>query len=407
MATIKFPRNLEGRIRQDLDVYPVVAVMGARQVGKSTLCRKIAEELKLNICTLDDSYYRQKATAFPEGLLDELGPRALIDEAQRAPALLLAIKDVVDRDQSAGAYLLSGSNQPGRSGEIGDSLLGRAAYRTLRPLTLSELRFSESHPGWSFLFAKDESEVLAELEARANSSGKIEWREVVRAGGFPRALAVPDDYRGRLLNDYIEVFANRDVREVLGPESPERFQLFFRLVCAWTGHELNASAISRDLGTSVNTIRRWIDALRRSYLVEIVQPYSRNASQRVIKAPKVFVVDPALALAGSRETDPSGFHLETLICVDLLQWRDEGMNRELYHWRLAGGQEVDFILQENQKLLPVEIKATADARSRDAKHLRAFRDQHPNTPRGVLLTCDSQIRRLDEGIIAAPWWAVI
>lgn len=407
MATIKFPRNLEGRIRKDLDVYPVVAVMGARQVGKSTLCRKIAEELKLKICTLDDSYYRQKATESPGGLLDELGRRAFIDEAQRAPSLFLAIKSVVDRDQQPGAYLLSGSNQPGMSAEIGDSLLGRAAYRTLRPLTLSELRFSEGHPGWSFLFASNESEVLAELEARANISGKLEWRDVVRTGGFPRAAAVPADDRGRLLNDYIEVFANRDIREILGPESPERFQLFFRLVCAWTGHELNASAISRDLGTSVNTIRRWIDALRRSYLIEIVQPYSRSASQRVIKAPKVFVVDPALALAGSRETEPSGFHLETLTCIDLLQWREDGINRELYHWRLAGGQEVDFILQENQQLLPVEIKAMTVVRSRDAKHLRAFRDQHPDTPRGVLLTCDPEIRRLDGGVIAAPWWAVI
>ncbi len=407
MATTNYPRILENRIYRDLNVYPVVAVMGARQVGKSTLSRKIAEELDLSICTLDDADYLRKATETPEALLDELGPHAFIDEAQRAPGLFLAIKAVVDDEQTPGAYLLSGSNQPRMSGEVSDSLLGRAAYRTLRPLTLSELRFNESHPGWSFLLGTDSDAILSELESRASSGGELEWRDVVRTGGFPRALAAPDEYRVQILNDYIEVFADRDIREVLGVESPERFERFFRLVCAWTGQELNAAAISRDLGIPVVTVRRWIDALDRSYLVEIIQPYSRNASQRVIKAPKVFVVDSALALAGAREMEPSGFHLETLVCMDMLQWRDESPHRAVYHWRLAGGQEVDFILEENRQLLPVEVKARNDVRIRDVRHLVTFRERYPNTPRGLILTCDPEIRQLESGIIAAPWWAVI
>ncbi len=407
MASTKYPRILETKISHDLGIYPVVAIVGARQVGKSTLCRQIAEARGLSNCTLDDADYLRKALETPQGLLDELGPNAFIDEAQRAPGLFLAIKAVVDREQKPGAYLLCGSNQPRISAEIGDSLLGRAAYRTLRPLTLSELRFDESHPGWSFLFADDDAVIMGELDARSKSSGELDWREVVLTGGFPRALSAPVDYRTQLLNDYVEVFANRDIREVVGVDSPERFERFFRLICTWTGHELNASAISRDLGIPVNTIRRWIDALERSFLVEIIQPYSRNASQRVIKAPKVFVIDPALALAGAREVEPNGFHLETLICMDLLQWRDEIPNRAIYHWRLAGGQEVDFVLQQNQQLLPVEIKATTNIQARHTKHLRAFRDKHSNSPRGILLSCDPQIKKLDGGLIAAPWWAVI
>jgi hypothetical protein len=350
---------------------------------------------------------REKALKTPEVLLDDLGARAFIDEAQRAPGLFLAIKAVVDRDQRPGAYLISGSNQPKISGEVGDSLLGRAAYRTLRPLVLSELRFSDAQPGWSFLFGADEVAVLAELESRAQSSGELDWREIVKTGGFPRALAAPVDYRITLLNDYVEVFANRDIREVLGIESPERFEGFFRIICTWTGQELNASAISRDLGMPVNTIRRWIDALERSYLVERVPPYSRSPSQRVIKAPKLFVVDPALSLAAARETEPTGFHLETLVCNDLLTWRDGNPGRALYHWRLSGGQEVDFVLQEGQSLLPVEIKATNEVRTRHARHLRTFRESHPGTPRGILLSCDPEIQLLEDGIIAAPWWGVV
>lgn len=407
MATAKYPRALRDKLRRDWRIYSVVAVMGARQVGKSTLCREIADEHGLSLCTLDDADYLRKATETPEILLDELGSKAFIDEAQRAPGLFLAIKAVVDREQKAGCYLLSGSNQPKLSGEVGDSLLGRAAYRTLRPLTLSELRFNETHPGWSFLFGRNETAIIKELEARSNSSGELDWREVVQTGGFPRALAADEDDRRQILNDYIEVFTNRDIREVLGVESPERFERFFRLVCTWTGQELNATAISQDTGTPVNTVRRWIDALDRSFLIEIIQPYSRNASQRVIKAPKVFVVDPALALAGARETDPTGFHLETLVCIDILQWRDQKPERAVYHWRLASGQEIDFILQEKQQLIPVEIKAKTDIRSRDARHIRTFLDRHSNVPRGLLLSCDPEIKQLEGGVLAAPWWAVI
>lgn len=405
MATPIFPRALGPALASDLEVYPVVAVMGARQVGKSTLCRGIADARGFTSCTLDDQDILEKAREFPEALLDDLGPGAFIDEAQRAPGLFLAIKSVVDRQQRAGAYLLSGSNQPRVSSAVGDSLLGRAAYRTLRPITLSEQRLSEEHPGWSFLFGDDDRSVLDELHARAQSSGALDWRDVVRTGGFPRALAAPAEYRTRLLDDYVEVFANRDIRDVLGIESPERFEGFFRIVGAWTGQELNASAISRDLGIPVNTIRRWIDALERSYLIELVPSYSRNPSQRVIRSPKLFVVDSALALAAARETEPTGFHLETFIYTDLAVWRDAAPGRALYHWRLSSGQEVDFVLQEAQHLLPLEIKATDDVRNTHTRHLRKFRDTY-KTPRGVILSNDPAIRRMDGGIIAAPWWAV-
>jgi predicted AAA+ superfamily ATPase len=271
---------------------------------------------------------------------------------------MLAIKAVVDREGRNGRYLLSGSNQPKVSKSVSDSLVGRATYRTLRPLTLSELRFDEEHRGWSFLFGPDEAVVLAVLEQRAASSGSLDWCSVVQTGGFPRAAAAPREQRLRMLDDYVEIFSRRDILEILEVESAPRLEAFVRLTAARTGQELNVSDLSRDLGTPVTTIRRWLEALQRSYLIELIPPYSRNSGQRVIKAPKLYSVDAALALAASRETTPTGFHLETLVASDLLVWRDGAPTRDLYHWRLGSGQEVDFILEENGQLLPVEVKAS-------------------------------------------------
>src|SRR5436305_2031073 len=153
----RYPRSIHTSILDDLRLYPVVAVMGARQVGKSTLCQQVAADLGFTRRTLDDRDVREAAISDPEGFLADLGDRgALIDEVQRAPDLTLAIKAVVDREQRNGRYLLSGSNQPSVGRAVSDSLLGRATYRTLRPLTLSELRFDEQHAGWSFLFGPDD-----------------------------------------------------------------------------------------------------------------------------------------------------------------------------------------------------------------------------------------------------------
>lgn len=407
-ATIRYPRAIRASILEELTVHPVVAIMGARQVGKSTLCQGIAAELGLARRTLDDRDVRREALEDPDGFLAGLGGRgAFIDEVQRAPELLLAIKAVVDREQRPGLYLVSGSNQPVVGRTLGDSLLGRAAYRTLRPLTLSELRFDEEHPGWSFLFSTPTEAVLAELEMRAQSGGALDWKDVVRTGGFPRAVAARRDIRLRLLNDYVEVFSNRDARELIAVESPARLEEFVRITGAWTGQELNFSGIAGDLGMPVSTVRRWLLALERSYLVELIPAYSRNASQRVIRAPKLYYVDPALAMAAAHDTEPTGFHLETLVANDLLVWRDAHPARALYHWRLSSGQEVDFVLQERGEFVPVEVKAARSVGMGDARHLRTFLERHPNASRALLLSCDPEIRPLAEHIIACPWWAVL
>lgn len=403
-----FPRSIYLSLIADLDLYPVVTLMGARQVGKSTLCHQIASQRGFAYRTLDDRDVRSQAMEDPEGLLADLGSNGVvIDEVQRVPDLLLAVKSVVDRNSRPGQYLLTGSNQPMIGRTVGDSLLGRTAYRTLRPLTLSELRFDEQHPGWSFLFGDSEAEVIEELERRATANAITDWREVVLTGGFPRTVAARQQERLRLLSDYVTAFVQRDVREVIAIDRIDRFEHFFRVVAARVGQELNADRWSSEIAVPVTTTRRWIQALERSYLIDLIPPYLRNSSHRVIKAPKLYMVDAALAFAAAQETEPTGFHLENLIVSDAAVWKESAPNRAWYHWRLGSGQEVDLVLEENGHLLPVEIKASSTAEKHQTRHLRTFCERYPNVRRGLLLSNDPTIRIITPGIVAAPWWGVV
>ena len=404
----EYPRLLRPSLIEDLNLHPVVVVVGARQVGKSTLCQEIAQSKGFTGFTLDDWNLLNHARRDPAGFLASLGVGPIfIDEAQRAPEIFLAIKAAVDRSQTAGHFLLCGSNQPGVRRAVGDSLVGRAVYRTLYPLTLSELRLEQVGSSWTFLFGASDLEVLNELERRGESHGALDWQEVVSTGGFPRALSAPKDRRLKMLDEYIAVFTSRDIREVLSVDAADRFEMFVRLLATRVAQPLNYSSLATDLGVSVNTVRRWTDALRRSYLIDLIPSYSRNAGHRVIKSPKLVFVDSALAQAAAREVAPTGFHLENFIATDIGVWAGAAADRAVYHWRLSSGQEVDFVLECRGELLPVEVKASSSVSFSDGRHLRTFLDRHDRATRGLLLSADPIIRGLGQGVIAAPWWAAI
>ncbi len=402
-----YPRWLHPLLLADLDRAPVLVLQGARQVGKSTLVREIAEQRGLPYRTLDDRDVRTQALEDPEGLLADLGEGAVLDEAQRAPDLFLAIKAIVDRDGRPGRYILTGSNQPRIAGAVGDSLLGRAAYRTLRPLALGELRYDEAPNGWSALFDASTDRVLATLASRAAASGALPWRDVVAVGGFPRALAGRAADVPQHLEDYITAFTAGDIRQLIAIDASERFERFFRLVAARTGQVLNVAGMCADLALPVSTGRRWLDALRRSFLVHELPAWSRNANSRVTRSPRLFMVDAALALVAAQEPTATGFHFETLVASDLVIWREMAPRRAVHHWRTQSGREVDVVVEQDWRLVAVEIKATTRVVSGDARHLRSFLDTHAEAIRGVVLSADEELRALDDRVIAAPWWSVL
>ncbi len=320
----------------------------------------------------------------PEGLLAEMAMTALsLMKSSARRTSFSPSRRSWTAEQQPGRYLLSGSQQPHIRDGVGDSLLGRAAYRTMRPLTLSELRLDDIYRGWDFLF-DDEAATRPELERRAAESGAPDWRDAALTGGFPQAVATQREQRRRFLDHYVEVFANRDIREILPIESSARFEQFLRLVATRTGQELKCERIverSRYSGYHRSSLAR--RPLAAGYLVELIPPYSRNAGQRVIKAPKLFM-GRRCARDGGRARNranriPSRKHDRDRP----RRLKDDAPGRAVYHWRLASGQEVDFVLELNGKLLPVEIKATSKVGTGDARHPRDIqgppRRRHPRT----------------------------
>jgi uncharacterized protein len=408
IARTPYPRLLRARIERDLGLYPAVAIMGARQVGKTTLAREIGTAAGMAYCSLDDQDMRARAVEDPAGLIADMSPNgAVFDEVQRAPDLLLALKAVVDREQRNGRFLLTGSNQPRVKQHVAESLVGRAAYRTLRPLTIGEQRMEERRDAWSWFFDLDDENLTSQLGESAKLAGPLNWVQATAAGGMPRALSVPAVDRPQVLDDYLTTFARRDIRELVETESPEQMEQFMRLVATRTGMELNRSAIGTSLGLKTNRVQRWIDAMERSYLITQVAPFSRNATSRVIKRPKLIMVDPALAMAGGGETKPSGNHFETLVANDLLVWSDLATGRRLHFWRIPSGPEVDFVVCQDEQVMPLEVKGSDSVGRNDARHLARFLDDHAEAHRGVLMSSDPEIRWIRERIIAVPWWSVL
>lgn len=147
--------------------------------------------------------------------------------------------------------------------------------------------------------------------------------------------------------------------------------------------------------------------MERSFLAELAPAFSRSAGHRLTKAPKLYMVDAALALAAAREPEPTGFHLENLVAYDLAVWKDAAPGRAVHHWRTQSRQEVDFILESGGRLLPVETRTSAAVGTGEARHLTVFLASHAAAARGLLLSADRDIGELRDGIIAAPWWAVL
>jgi len=402
------PRALQSALDLALRSFPVVVVTGSRQTGKSTLVRDLSETVPRVYRTLDDLEVLERSREEPEQLVRS-AERMTLDEVQRSPDLLLAVKRAVDEHRAPGRFLLTGSANLLLMQRISETLAGRAAYLTLWPLTRREQLGLGTVGAWSRLFDAEDADWRRVLAAEI--AAPEDWRSLALRGGYPVPAVELAETAARTLwfDGYTRTYLERDLQELSSITSLVDFRRLMRAACLRLGSLVQQTELGRDVGLAQPTVHRHLALLETSYQLVRIPAFAVNRTKRLIKTPKLYWCDTGLALHLAGETEPRGAHLENLVLTDLLAWRDTQVPRpEILYWRTTAGDEVDFVLEHKGRLLPVEVKATERPRLTDARALTLFRREYPDLARaGLLLHGGEELEWIAEGVLAAPWWRVV
>ncbi len=401
------PRLMSATIGMHLKAMPAVILTGARQTGKSTLAKQIANDSR-EFYSLDDFETLHTVQQSPMAILGGRN-NITIDEIQRSPELLIAVKRVIDQDRKAGRFLLTGSANLLLMEKFTESLAGRASYLNLWPMTRREQLGLQSCGNWGKLLEHKESNWIEILNSEAVS--KQDWRLFARRGGFPVPAIQSDTDAERAIwfEGYVRTYVERDLRQISSVSSLADFQRLVRAVCLRLGGISNQTELSRDTGIAQPTVHRYMNLLETSCLLVRLTSFFSNRTKRLVKSPKLYWCDTAMALHIAREDSPTGAHFENLILLDLLAWRDTMKERtDIYYWRTTVGDEVDFIVETANAVIPVETKSSKRVHIGDAKHLRTFRQQYAEISRaGLLIYTGDDIKWLTDDVLAVPWWKMI
>ncbi|HET6630919.1 MAG TPA: ATP-binding protein [Woeseiaceae bacterium] len=381
-------------------------VTGARQTGKSTLAQHLTPGRIYR--SLDDLDVLDAARRDPEVLVGG-SQRVTLDEVQREPDVLRAVKRAIDRRRVPGRFLLTGSANLLLMRQVSESLAGRASYLTLWPMTRREQHGAGRCGLWEELLGARDEEWLDLLVAQPDEPE--DWKPLALRGGFPTpAVAMRrSSERAVWFDGYVRTYLERDLQDLATISALPDFRRLMRAACLRLGQLLNQTELGRDVKLPQPTVHRWLNLLETSYLLVRLPAYAINRTKRLIKSPKLYWGDTGVALHLAGMAEPGGAHLENLILQDLLVWRDTRLDRaELGYWRTTVGEEVDFVVEVKGELLPIEVKASGRPRLGDATHLRAFRAEYAAKSRsGLLLHAGSKVEWLAPDVLAAPWWKVL
>ncbi len=406
-------RHMVPLLQRTLSQFPVVVLTGARQTGKTTLVTREPLSRSRTFRSLDDFDVLERAQTSPHLLVEE-GERLTIDEVQRAPDLLLAIKRAVDRDRRAGRFLLTGSANLLMMRRISESLAGRAVYLRLGPLTWAEKRGRPEAGIWDRI-----------VEARIEDAEKLipraanfkEWARHVTEGGYPvAALARDPRDRAAWFDGYIRTYLERDIQEIAAISSLVDFQRLMKVAAHRIGQMLNQTEIARDAGIPQPTAHRWLNLLETSFQILRIPAYAVNRTKRLIKTPKLYWGDLGLGahLAGLgtpeevATSSAAGAFFENLLLAELVAWRETAVPRvEICYWRTHTGHEVDFVLEKGRSLLPIEMKLASRVTSSDARSLQEFLQEYPRLASwGMVVYGGTDVFRLSDRILAVPLGAL-
>lgn len=399
------PRQLQPKLQEALADTPVVCVLGPRQVGKSTLCHQIASDR--HYLTFDDHAILTAAQQDPTGFIQSLPEQVTLDEIQRVPELILAIKAEVDRNRKPGRFLLTGSANLLLLPKVKESLAGRVEILHLHPL--SELEKEQNKP--AFLEALFSGKLKPRItQAQKELSGIAER---VCQGGYPEPLTRSASRARQWYRQYLQTIIQNDVKDIANIRDEDELLRLAELLALRTGNLLNTSGIATDLKMRRETAEKYISILEHLFLVYRLPAWHSNQAKRLVKAPKLHLVDSGLAVF-MNNLKPAEWHdyssdfgplLESFTIQQIrtqAEWLEDPIR--LSHYRDKDKIEVDLVIEQGRDIYGIEVKKAASVQAKDGEGLKRLAAQAgKNFKGGVLLYCGNNALPLQtESCIAAP-----
>lgn len=401
-------RLIEKKLLELFDYYPVVAVLGARQVGKSTLVENLFQE-RVSSVVFDPVVDVGNARQDPDFFLQNSSFPAFFDEIQYAPELLGSLKRLVDREKKNGICILSGSQNLSVLKNIAESLAGRVAIVNLWPMSQSEI-VEEGRDFLQHWISGDEIDLNVWEQAGNKAVYPAIWR-----GGYPKIMELPDHLIPGYWQSYLQTYIERDIRTVANIGSLQTFGRFVGLLSALSAQEINYNQIGRELGVDRKTAISWTEIAEATYQWISIPAFSRNPLKKISGKRKGFFTDTGFICYLQKISIPEviGSHpmqgrlFETFVCMEILKkLQKQSLLPNFYHFRSYSGAEVDLVLEKDGILYPIEIKAKSNPSRKDVRGFAAFRECFPEEKIhfGLLVCSIDKPRWLAEDVFAVPWW---
>jgi len=354
-------RAIEETIKSINNTFPVLLVTGPRQVGKTTLLKKIASTDRKYV-SLDNPTNRELAKTEPELFLQRFAPPVIIDEVQYVPELFDYIKVYVDEKKTSGDFWLTGSQTFHMMKNVTESLAGRVGVLRMLGLSNAEITNNESMP------FEVEPELFIKKINQVKKMTIIEIFDRIYKGSMPRLYEVPETGRDGYYESYLETYISRDIKDLTQVADELAFFRFVGIVASRTATNVNYETLASEAGVSSPTAKQWLSILVSSGLVALIEPYFNNALKRVIKAPRMYFLDTGLCAYLTRWNSAealevgamSGDFFETWVVSEIYKsYINSGKRPPLYFYRDSNKKEIDMIIQKNNTIYPIEIKKSA------------------------------------------------
>ncbi len=404
-------RLVEQKVAELFQHFPAVAVVGARQVGKTTLVENLFKD-QISVTTFDPVVDVGGAREDPDFFLQNISTPAFLDEVQYAPELLGALKRRIDQEGKNSLFILSGSQNLSVLKNISESLAGRVAIIQLLPMAHREIREDLSHGFLEKWLSSPKTDI--QTHSANDSEPVFHW---IWRGTYPKIMELPDNLIPHFWHSYLQTYIERDVRTVANIGSLQTYGSFIGLLAALTAQEINFNQLGRELGISRKTAMAWTEIAEATFQWTSIPAFSRNPVKKIAGKKKGFFTDTGFICYLQKISAPEviGSHpmkgrlFETYVFMEILKNLQRlPMVPNLYHFRAYSGAEVDLILEFDGELFPIEIKAKTNPNRKDIRGFAALKNHfpHENFHKGLLICSIPKPTPLSEDCLAIPWWMI-